>query len=226
MSITSSQADSRGMVETQKIVHYLTLGAVIGPLLFTLAWLILGFVSPGYTLFDTEIAPYSSISQPISGLGLGLTAPYMNTAFVLCGILIMVGVVAVFQTIRELTTSARWLCTGLLGTTGLGMIIVGFFDLEAVMMHLVGFMLGVGLPVISFFVTGRVLRRLPQWHNLGNWLLRASPLTLVLVVLFFATFSPELAGENAGVAGLTQRILVLEVQFWFIALGWLAFRRS
>jgi len=28
------------------------------------------------------------------------------------------------------------------------------------------------------------------------------------------------------VAGLTERILAVEVQAWFVAMGWLAFRRS
>jgi hypothetical protein len=28
------------------------------------------------------------------------------------------------------------------------------------------------------------------------------------------------------VAGLTERILVVELQAWYVAIGWLAFRRS
>src|SRR5690349_15892098 len=67
----------------------LALGAIAGPALFTVAWLVLGFVSPGYTVGDTHIAPYSLVSQPISGLGMGDTAPFMNTAFVLSGLLLL-----------------------------------------------------------------------------------------------------------------------------------------
>ncbi len=85
---------------TRGVAHWLALGAVIGPVLFSLAWLILGFLSPGYPLFGTMIAPYSVISQPISGLGLGSTAPYMNTAFVLGGVLLLVGVVAISHTMK------------------------------------------------------------------------------------------------------------------------------
>lgn len=50
----------------------------------------LGFLSPGYTLWGTHIAPYSPVSQPVSGLGLGPTAPFMNAAFVLSGIHVFV----------------------------------------------------------------------------------------------------------------------------------------
>jgi hypothetical protein len=77
--------------------RWLALGAVVGPISYTLAWLILGFVSPGFTLFGTRISPYSPISTPISGLGLGPTAPLMNTAFVICGAFLLVGVVGVFH---------------------------------------------------------------------------------------------------------------------------------
>lgn len=72
---------------TPKTIRWLALGAIAGPVLFTLAWVILGVLSPGYTAWGTRIAPYSSLSQPISGLGLGPTAPFMNAAFVLRGLL-------------------------------------------------------------------------------------------------------------------------------------------
>src|SRR5205809_1045763 len=161
MATTTSQGDTgpvlTGFLATPATARWLALGAVAGPVLFTLAWFILGFLSPGYTLFGTLIAPYSPISQPISGLGLGPTGPFMNTAFL---------------------------------------------------------------------VSGLVLRRVPRWRRFGSWLLLGSPLTLVLLVLFFATFNPTAAGANLGVSGLTQRVLAVEIHAWYVAMGWLAFRRS
>ena len=53
-----------------------------------------------------------------------------------------------------------------------------------------------------------------------------SPLTLALMVLYFLTFTPTVAGTQSGVAGLTERILVVEILAWYVALGWLAFRRT
>jgi hypothetical protein len=70
------------------------------------------------------------------------------------------------------------------------------------------------------------LRRLPGWRGIGNGLLLAGPLTLALVALYFLTFSPTVAGAETGIAGLTERILVLEMQAWYVALGWLVFRRA
>jgi hypothetical membrane protein len=230
MATTTSTGDTgavmNGFLATPETGRWLALGAVAGPVLFTLAWFILGFLSPGYTLFGTLIAPYSPISQPISGLGLGLTGPFMNTAFVLSGLLIMAGVVGIFQGIREIGAVSRWSCTALLALSGVGSVVVGIFTLESFFVHFVGVLLAVATPVLSFLVSGLVLRRVPRWRRFGSWLLLGSPLTLVLLVLFFATFNPTAAGANLGVSGLTQRILAVEIHAWYVAMGRLAFRRS
>ena len=208
--------------------RWLALGAVAGPALFTLAWFVFGFLSPGYTIFGTEISPYSPISQPISGLGLGPSAPFMNAAFVLSGILLMAGVIGVFQTptIRASSRSAaRWACVALLALSPLGLVVAGIFTLEDPLPHPIGFLLTTGIPVLSFLAAGVFLRGIPRWRRFGTWLLLGSPLTLVLVVLSFLTFDQATIVAGQGVAGLTQRILALEVLAWFAAMGWLAFRR-
>src|SRR6266540_1121055 len=128
--------------------RWLAWGAVAGPVLFTLAWLVLGFLSPGYTIWGTRIAPYSPISQPISGLGMGATAPYMNAAFILGGLLLLAGVIGVPETTNASDRPAfRRASTALLVLTPLGMMIDGIFNLEAMMLHLLGFLL------VAFFQT-------------------------------------------------------------------------
>lgn len=42
----------------------LALGAIAGPALFTLAWLVLGFISTGYTVGGTRIDPYCTSASP------------------------------------------------------------------------------------------------------------------------------------------------------------------
>jgi hypothetical protein len=113
----------------------------------------------------------------------------------------------------------------LLALSGLGSVVDGIFTLESFFAHFIGFALACS-TVLSFPIAGILLRRIPRWHRLGNGLLLAGPLTLALVALYFLTFSPTVAGAEAGVAGLTERILVLEIQAWYVALGWFAFRRS
>src|SRR5689334_821700 len=122
--IRPTGAHSRTQAAT-KAARSLALGAVAGPVLLTVAWLVLGFLSPGYSAWGTWIGPYSPIHQGISGLGMGVTAPYMNTAFVVGGLIVMVGAIGIFQSIREIGGVARWSCTVLLALSGLGMAMDG-----------------------------------------------------------------------------------------------------
>src|SRR5438093_13074023 len=125
MATTTSTGDKgrvmTGFLATLETARWLALGAVAGPVLFTLAWFVLGFLSPGFTLFGTLIAPYSSISQPISGLGLGPTGPFMNAAFVLGGLLLLAGVIGIFQGIGEIDAVSRWGCAAQLPPSARGL---------------------------------------------------------------------------------------------------------
>ena len=203
----------------------LAAGAVAGPVLMTAAWLVLGFVSPGYSLWGTRMAPYSWISQPVSGLGLGPTGPYMNAAFVLCGVLTIAGAIGTLQLIPELGRSTRWVCAGLLALPGAGGVLDGIFTFESFLPHFAGFAL-VLTTVVTFPAVGFALRRIPAWGRFGAGLIAAGPLTLALAVLYFATFTPTVEGIQHGNAGLTERVLILEVQAWYVALAWLALRRE
>jgi hypothetical protein len=205
----------------------LALGAVAGPILFTLTWLLLGALSPGYTVSGTWISPYSAISQPISGLGLGETARYMNTAFVISGLLLLAGVIGVARTLPPGGRPvARIVSAILLGLAPVGLIIVGLFTLETPVRHLAGAMLVLATPVVSFLITGWYLRSVPGWHRFGNRLLLASPITLVLFIAYNLSFSQAAVAAGQGVAGLTQRVLFVEILGWFVAMGWLAYRQT
>ncbi len=231
MATTPSKSNKvpvmNGFLATPETARWLALGAVAGPVLLTLAWIVLGLIRPAIkTAWGVSGGVTGMITQPFSGLGLGPNSFLFNAAFVVSGLLLLVGVVGVFQGMRELGAGVRWTCTVLLALTGLGMVVDGIFTIESFMPHMAGFLLGTATPVISFLVAGLLFRRIPRWRRFGTWLLLGSPLTLLLVVLFFLTFNLDTMAAGLGVAGLTERILVVEVMGWFVAMGWLAFRRS
>lgn len=209
---------------TRQATRWLALCAVVGPLLFTVAWFILGFLTPGYVLFGTYISPYSAISQPVSGLSLGVTGPFMNGAFIVSGVLVIAGVIGIVAPLDELGTFKRSCCAVLLALPGAGSIVDGLFTLESMLLHLVGFLL-VLTPIIGFPVTGLMLRSIPGWRRFGTRLTFGGPITLILAGVFFASFDPEASGRGAGFAGLAQRALLIEIHVWYVALGWAAFRR-
>ncbi len=207
------------------LAGWLALATVAGQALFTLAWFVLGFLSPGFTIFGAQIKPYSAITTPLSGLGLGPTAPYMNSAFIAGGLLTLAGMFGIFLSIPEMSARARWACIALFALSPLGMVIGGIFTLESFMPHMLGFLLGTVTPVVGFVVAGLAMRRIPRWRTFGGWLLVGSPLTLALAILSLATFSQGAVMAGQGVAGLTERILSIELSAWFVTLAWLAFRR-
>lgn len=194
--------------------------APIGAALFTLGWLVLGFVSPGYRLFDLVIEPYSPIAQPISGLGLGVTGPLMNAVFIVSGVLLLAGTIG---------AAATWPRTGLahaalvlIGLSGIGFVVDGLFTLESVMLHLIGFLLAAPLPAVGFVLGGLALRRARP--RLATLLGVAGVSALVLFTVFQIIFDPYSAGDNAGVAGLVQRILATVLVGTIATLGIAAFR--
>lgn len=199
----------------------LPLLAPLGALVFTLAWLVLGAISPGYRLFDLVIEPYSPVSQPVSGLGLGVTAPWMNAAFVGGGALLLVGAAAARRAFpRGRLVGAGYVLSAL---TGVGMVVDGLFTLEAVMLHLVGFLLAVVLPAVGFVVLGLGLRR--AHPALSRLLLVTGPVALALFVWFQIVFDPYAAGDNTGYAGLVQRALITVVLGTWSVIGVVAARR-
>lgn len=228
MTIESSPPAAYRAYAPPPAARTLALGAVIGPVLFTLAWLVLGFVSTGYTLFNHTFTDYSPVSQPISGLGMGATAGYMNTAFVVTGAILIIGVAGVIRTTDGTgRPGLRRAALVLLAGTGLGQLLCGLFTLEAMIPHMLGFLLALGLPIVSFAVAGRYFRHQPGWRKFGTWLMTlGSVLALLLLVAFFAAFQPTADGAEHGIAGLVQRAGVIHVHAWFVVMGWLAHRSA
>ena len=208
---------SGGLV--RRIPQWLALGAVAGPVLLVIAWVVLGLLRPDY-------AP---MRQQISDLGVGANALSMNAAFVFSGFLLLGGVVGISQSSwRDVGMKARWACMVLLALSPLGLVIVSLFT-EAPSTwvgHAVGAVLVFQTPVVGFLVTGCVLWRCPRWRRVGRWLLLASPLTLVLVYSLFQAVLPGAALHVSQPGGLIERVALIEIHAWYVALGWLAFRRS
>jgi hypothetical protein len=208
-----TSVDDRGAT-VSGINRWLALGAVAGPILFALAYTILGFLRPGYSL----------VSEPVSGLGVGAIAPAMNASFVLMGLLIFVGVIGIFQNMKELGAVARWICIILLELSPIGAIICGLYTYETFFLHFIGFFLACGTPVICYLVVGLLLGRVPLYRRIGSWMILGSPLTLILMYMFMTTF--DYLHTDVGTAGLIERVLILEVHSFYMVLGWLVFRRK
>jgi hypothetical membrane protein len=208
-----TSANDQGFTHS-RFNRWLALGAVAGPIYFVLAYTILGFLRPGYSL----------VSEQISGLGVGQYALVMNASFAMMGLLIFVGVIGIFQNMKELGAVARWSCIILLELSPIGGIICGLYTYETFFLHFIGFFLACGTPVISYLVVGLLFRRVPLYRRFGNWLILGSPLTLILMYIYMTTF--DYLHTDVGTAGLIERVLIIEVHVFYVVLGWLVFRRK
>jgi hypothetical protein len=125
---------------------------------------------------------------------------------------------------KELSAVARWICIILFELSPIGAIICGLYTFETFFLHFIGFFLACGTPVISYLVVGLLLRRVPLYRRIGNWLILGSPLTLILMYIYMTTF--DYLHTDVGSAGLIERILILEVHAFYMVLGWLVFRQK
>lgn len=218
-------------IENSKAVElyrWLTLGNIAGPVILTLAWVILGLMRPAVkTEWGVSGGVVGMITQPFSGLGIGMNGELFNIAFILNGLLVIIGVFGFFQIIDAgKQEKLRNISMLLLSLSGVGSILCGVFTLEFFLLHMLGFILACVGPAFGFLTTGLLLRKNPSWEKIGKLLVYACPLTLALLVIFFVTFQYDLMAAGKGFAGLSERILVLEFMSWYVALGWLAFRKA
>jgi hypothetical membrane protein len=196
------------------------LAGVVGPLLFVVVYTLAGFLRPGY----------SPVHQAISDLGVGSNGWLVDVSCVITGLLLIGFAVGFALSLRPVLHQGwRWLIAVLFALHGLGLAVAGIFT-EApstVMIHwLVGADLAFFGPVVAFLVTGLALRRETRWRGWGIALLIASFLTLVVIAITFWIFTPGTPLASLRLGGLMERVALIEIEVWYVALGWRLFAQA
>jgi len=198
-------------------IRWLALGTIAGPLLFNLGWIVLAPMHPGY----------SNVSQPVSALELGPNGSIMRAIYVLFGVLVTAGVIAVFQSLKDqLSAFTRWACSVLLALSPLGLLWAGIFTMDQLDLHNIGAQLAITTPVLTLPIVGLALRRASGWRRFGTLIILGGPLTMVILIGFINSVPASQLATGGGSFGIWQRVLGNEVFAWFVALGWFAFRRT
>lgn len=214
----TSRPGERSALGSGRTARWLALGGVAGPVLLVLAFSVAGLLRPGY----------SPVRQAISDLGVGANAWILNAALLANGVLLLAFVVGFVRTLPPAAGAwSRGLCAGLLLLSPLGFAVAGVFT-EAPATLAVHSNVGANLAffgaVAGFLATGLVLRRIPGWRGTGTVSLGAAALTFVLIIVMFAGFAPGTPLGAAGLAGLLERLVVVEILATYAVLAWRAFR--
>lgn len=77
--------------------------------------------------------------------------------------------------------------------------------------------------LIGFPAAGLALRHTPSHRRFGSWLLIAVPVSLGLLIAFTTSVPLAQMATGGDNYGLWQRALIIEIQVWYVAMGWLTF---
>jgi hypothetical membrane protein len=197
---------------------WLTLPAVVAPIVLTVAYTVGGLLRPDY----------SPVQQAISDLGVGPNAWLLNVPVVVAGLAFAGFAAGLFTILRtELPAAWRWVLATLAALTGMGYAAAGIFteDPTTVLLHwLLGANLAFFTPVLLFLAMGLLLRQHTYWRAWSAYSLVSGIVTVLLIATMFAAFTPGSALADAHVAGLLERAVMIESDLWFIITGCVVFR--
>ena len=211
-----AQLEPRSTLSREKGSTFLRLLALVGvvsPILCVLVFTFAGFLRPGY----------SAIHQVISDLGVGPNAWILNTDLIVSGLLLLTFAIGLYHWMRPVI-DAKWLITGtiLLGLSGAGVMNEGLFpetlpgDPSA---HLHSMLHGIGLSVlfyaliIALLIIGWQLWKTPAWHRYGWYSVITAFVTFGLLAI------PHQIAANYQIAGLIERVQVVEAFSWSVIMG-------
>jgi hypothetical protein len=211
--------------KTNVLFKWLSFCAIAGSILLTLAWIILGlFMPPVHNEYGIIGGIWGTISNPISGTGVGPYGVFFNLAFVLSGVLIFLGILGVFLSLNN-KSKKHWRTAVLLLLSPTGFIIAGAVNLSmSVPLHMIGFYLGGGSLIIGGIIAGLYFRNFENYKIYGNILIICSPVLLLLMIFSMASFNLELIATGGGIAGIPSRLNALVVCFMHFIIGFIGIK--
>ncbi|HSG18155.1 MAG TPA: DUF998 domain-containing protein [Anaerolineae bacterium] len=205
MSIVDSQPN--------RMVRYLSAAGIVGPLLYTGAWLVLGFLDPAYSHVRDPISDLSAIGAPY--------APIMTFIIFVFAIL----TVAFAFGLHLGLPRGFWVGPAALVIAGIGYVGIALAPLDLAdpgddsVPHTIAASITVFALMLAPVLHFPRLRRDTSWRNLGRY----SVATTVAAFAFaFLASLPAFEGWE----GLMQRLVLLVVLVWMIVIATRLYLRS
>jgi hypothetical protein len=165
---------------------------IVGPMIINLGWLFLGvFTPPVHTEYGIIGGINGMITNPISGLGVGPNVVLFNSAFILSGVFMIIGLFGLFYIHSNKNQPIfHWIAFLLLSVPPIGLVGCSIFTLKvSVALHMIALGLGGGTSIISFIIAGIYFGRVYGWKIFGKILIAGGPLILILTTfIMFRTY--------------------------------------
>jgi hypothetical membrane protein len=191
------------------ILRLAALAGMVGPVLFVLVFTVDGFLYPAYSPLDRTIS-YLGATGP--------SAWIQNANFVVFGVLLLIFGSGFYAQMRQIFKSMRMLkvSTIFLSLTGVGFLMSGLFTTESsLLLHNIGFTIIFSSAILAFAISGWQLSKSAALHRYGRYSIGASFATLVLTLVFF-----HVSSSISQIAGLAERILIIETITWDVVMGY------
>ncbi len=199
--------------QPNRMVRYLSAAGIVGPLLYTGTWLVLGFLDPAY----------SHIRDPISDLS-AIGAPY---AAVMTFVIVMFAILTVgFAVGLHLgLPPGFWAGPAALVIAAIGYVGIALAPLDLAnygddnVPHTIAASVTVFALILAPVLHFLRLRRDTSWRNLGRYSIATTVAAFAFVIL---ASLPAFAGRE----GLMQRLVLLVVLVWMVVIATRLYLRS
>jgi hypothetical membrane protein len=188
------------------MVRYLAAAGIVGPVLYTVTWLVLGFLEPTYSHTRDPISNLSAIGAPF--------ALVMTSIIVVFALLIVVFAYGLHRGLPP----GFWAGPAVLAIAGVGYVGIALAPLNLAdpgdpnVPHTISASVTVFALMLAPILLFPRLRRGPEWRTLGVY----SIVTTVAALAFAVLASlPAFAGW----AGLMQRLVLEVVLVWMIVIA-------
>lgn len=194
------------VAQRNRTVRYLAAGGIVGPLLYTVAWLALAFLDP----------THSHLRDPISNLS-AIGAPYALVMTFIILVFALLIIVFAYGLHRGLPPGL-WAGPAALALAGVGYIGIALAPLnlaspgEPNVPHTISASITVFALMFAPVLMVRRLRRDPRWRNLGGYSIATTAMALAFAVMAsLPTF--------AGLEGLMQRLVTAVLLAWMFVVA-------
>jgi len=188
------------------MVRYLAAAGIVGPVLYTVTWLVLGFLDPTYSHTRDPISNLSAIGAPF--------APVMTSIIVVFALLIVVFAYGLHRGLPP----GFWAGPAALVVAGVGYVGIALAPLDLAtpgdpsLPHTISATVTVFALMFAPLLLFRRLGRDTAWRNLRGYSIAT---TVAAFAFAFLASLPAFAGWD----GLMQRLVLAVVLIWMIVIA-------